>query len=168
MPRAVDNRSSITLRTAEAADLAAIDGIERQSFDQDRFSRRNLRRALARPTARLVLAETSGEAAGYAMILFRKGSTAARLYSIAVDPAYRGQGVADRLLEAAVRLCVAHGADRLRLEVRPSNRTAARLYERAGFALLDRKPHYYDDGEDAIRMELDLTSRTAGGRSAHT
>lgn len=166
MPCAVDNPSAITLRAAEKADLDAIDRIERLSFDKDRFSRRNLRRALARPTARLLMAEADGKAAGYAMILFRAGSSVARLYSIAVDPAFRGQGVADRLLQEAARLCIAQGADRLRLEVRPSNRAAARLYERAGFALLERAPHYYDDGEDAIRMELDLASRTAGGRSA--
>jgi len=167
MPSAVDRSTVIAVRAAKKADLDAVDRIEGLSFDKDRFSRRNLRRALERPTARFLIAEIAGAAAGYAMVLFRAGSSAARLYSIAVDPAFRGQGVADRLLREAARLCKARGADRLRLEVRPSNRAAARLYERAGFALLDRRPHYYDDGEDAIRMELDLSSQSAGGRSAH-
>ncbi|HNS87854.1 MAG TPA: GNAT family N-acetyltransferase [Parvularculaceae bacterium] len=146
----------LSVRVAGAGDLDAIDAIEQRSFVRDRFPRRNLGRLLKAGSAVVVLARLGGRPAGYAALLFRKGSGLARLYSIAVDPDARGRGVANALLAAAARRARARGADRLRLEVRPSNKPAVTLYERAGFAVFDRKTGYYDDGEDAIRMELPL------------
>lgn len=163
---ASDRARDLIIRTAGPADLAAIDRIETRSFERDRFPRRNLRRVLASPAATFLLALSDGAPAGYLMLLYRRGSRVARLYSLAVDPGQRGRGVADALIGAALTAAVARGADRLRLELRPSNAGALRLYERAGFTVFERKPTYYDDGEDAIRMERSLTSPPAGGRSA--
>ena len=42
------------------------------------------------------------------------------------------------------------------LEVRESNRTAIRLYERAGFELAGVRPHYYMDKENALIYWLEL------------
>ena len=58
------------------------------------------------------------------------------------------------------------GADRLRLEVRPSNKSAVGLYERAGYTPLSLRPAYYADGEDALRMEKSLQTQAQGDRSA--
>ena len=159
--------SPVSIRVAGAADIDAIDAIEGRSFTQDRFPRRNLERLLKSPSALVLLARTGERPSGYAALLFRKGAAVARLYSIAVDPDERGKGVADALLAAAGRRSAARGAGRLRLEVRPSNRAAQRLYERAGFAVIDRKAGYYGDGEDAIRMERRLSLARPGGRGAH-
>lgn len=165
--RAVQNAQSIAVRRAGASDLHAVDRIEARSFAKDRFPRRNLARALKSGASLFLIAEFGGTPAGYAMILFRRGAAVARLYSIAVDPEYRGRGVAVTLLDEAAQAAAARGADRLRLEFRPSNAAAGRLYERAGFTLLERRPAYYDDGEDAIRMEKRLAPRATGDRSAH-
>ncbi len=165
--RAASRRSSVVIRRAGGRDLEAIDRIERRSFSKDRFPRRNLRRVLSSGATAFLLAESDGAPAGYAMVLFRRGASVARLYSIAVDPDFRGRGVAEELLAEAGRQAASRGADRLRLELRPSNNAAQRLYERAGFTLLERRPGYYDDGEDAIRMEMRLKPGSAGDRSAH-
>ena len=45
------------------------------------------------------------------------------------------------------------GCNRVRLEVRQSNATAIRLYERHGFRVMAQIPSYYPDGETAARME---------------
>lgn len=150
--------SGLTIRPGISRDLDAIDAIENRSFAKDRFPRRNLARVLKSPAATFLFAEIDGRPAGYAMLLFRKGSRIARLYSIAVDPNFRGKGVADALLKACYPAATLRGAIRLRLELRPSNKPALRLYERAGFAPLERKSGYYDDGEDALRMERTLTA----------
>ncbi len=155
------------IRRASGRDLDTIDVIESRSFARDRFPRRNLRRVLKSPASHFLIAEEGGAPAGYAMILFRMGSNVARLYSIAVDPGFRGRGIAESLLNSAKDVAAGRGAERLRLEFRPSNVAAQRLYERAGFAMLERRPAYYDDGEDAIRMELRLSPKAAGDRSAH-
>jgi len=154
---AKDRIARTRVRQAVPADIDAIDRIERRSFAKDRFPRRNLRRVLKSPAAVFLIAEDGGAPAGYVMLLFRKGTSVVRLYSIAVDPDFRGLGVGERLLAEAAQRATARGANWLRLEFRPSNQAAQRLYERAGFTLLERKPGYYDDGEDAIRMELTLS-----------
>jgi len=160
--------ADISIRVAKPNDLDAIDAIEQRSFIGDRFPRRNLDRLLQSRSALVVLARLGGRPAGYAALLFRKGSSLARLYSIAVDPDARGQGVADALIDAAIARARRAGGDRMRLEMRPSNKAAQRLYERAGFAVLDRKPGYYNDGEDAIRMEKRLSPRAKGDRGAQS
>ncbi|HBK91413.1 MAG TPA: GNAT family N-acetyltransferase [Parvularcula sp.] len=153
MPAAANR---VAVRAARSGDLTAIEAIESRSFSADRFSRTTLKRLIAGRTASVVVAVASAAAAGYAAILFRKGSTVARLYSIAVDPAARGQGVATALIKAAIRIARRRGADRLRLEVRASNALALSLYDRSGFTFLGRSPGYYQDGEDAIRLERRL------------
>lgn len=56
--------------------------------------------------------------------------------SIGVMPAARGKGVGERLIDAAVKLCMQTGMKRLRLEVSIQNAPAAKLYRRCGFRLL--------------------------------
>ncbi len=158
---------SLVVRRASVRDLDAIDRIEQRAFVRDRFPRRNLRRVLKSPASVFLIAELDGAPAGYLMLLFRKRASVARLYSIAVDPEFRGRGAGESLLSEAAIAAIVRGADRLRLEFRPSNLSAQRLYERAGFTLLERRPAYYDDGEDAIRMEKRLTPQATGDRSAH-
>jgi ribosomal-protein-alanine acetyltransferase len=158
----------ISTRLARVSDLTAIVSIEDRSFAKDRFPRRNLRRLLASRSVTAILAESGSAPAGYALILFRAGADVARLYSIAVDPTARGRGAAKALIEAGAEAARKRGATRLRLELRSSNAPAQRLYERAGFTILERKPGYYADGEDAIRMELRLDPPEREGRSARS
>lgn len=144
------------VRCARPRDLDAVDAIERASFEADRFARRTLARLLKSPSAAVLIADSGGRPAGYAVLLFRKGAGAARLYSLAVAPEFRRRGVAARLLQAAESCAIERGAERLTLEVRASNPGAIGLYERAGFALWKRLPAYYDDGEAAVQMRKEL------------
>ncbi len=57
----------------------------------------------------------------------------ARILSIAVDPACRGQGIAGRLLQAAIGYFRLRGVRRVRLEVRPDNAAAIKVYTGQGF-----------------------------------
>ncbi|MBB5519301.1 GNAT family N-acetyltransferase [Amphiplicatus metriothermophilus] len=155
----------LRVRAAAPEDLDAIDAIEAASFAADRFARRNLARLLRRPTAAFLLAEEkNGAPVGYALLLFRKGAKAARLYSLAVAPAARGRGAARRLVDAAAALALKRGCGVLRLEVRESNRAARAMYESAGFRARGRKPNYYVDGETAFFMELRLDERMRATR----
>lgn len=100
------------------------------------------------------------------MILFRKHSGRARLYSVAVaDGAPRGLG---RLLLAAAEDDAARrGASFLSLEVRKDNARAIDLYERNAYRATGNTPGYYADGmaalryEKALAAETDLTAGTA-------
>nr|WP_249030659.1 GNAT family N-acetyltransferase [Sporomusa acidovorans] len=57
----------------------------------------------------------------------------ARILSIAVDPAARGNGVASALMAEADRYFRENNVKRVRLEVRPDNRPAIRVYEKLGY-----------------------------------
>lgn len=73
--------------------------------------------------------------------------------NVAVRPAYRGQGLGNTLLHLLEHHCRLAEITALTLEVRPSNATAIRLYERNGFREEGRRKHYYENnGEDAIIM----------------
>lgn len=78
------------------------------------------------------------------------------LESIAVDPRYRGRGVAQALLNATIRDLRSQRIGALRLMVSVKNESALRFYLRAGFVRVRRVKDYYDTGRDAWRMRLHL------------
>lgn len=147
------------IRPASATDLDALLSIENAVFDTDRLSRRSLSRLARSGTAALLVAACRGRAAGYALVLYRKGAKAGRLYSLAVAPEHGSSGLGRALLEAAEEDASARGVYALRLEVREENFRAIRLYERAGYRRLDRVPGYYQDGAAALRFEKRLEQR---------
>ena len=74
--------------------------------------------------------------------------------NVAVNEAYRRQGIADELIAAFVRFGQAKLAF-LTLEVRASNSPAIALYAKHGFVEVGRRKNYYDDPkEDAVLMTL--------------
>lgn len=71
--------------------------------------------------------------------------------SLAVDPRYRRQGLARRLLERVLAVSAAAGAASATLEVRQSNEAGRALYEGLGFKVEGVRPGYYQDPrEDAL------------------
>ena len=75
------------------------------------------------------------------------------LENIAVLPAFRRRGVGLALLMALLAEARVRQAERILLEVRPSNLPAIRLYGQGGFELLARRPSYYREPmEDALIM----------------
>jgi ribosomal-protein-alanine N-acetyltransferase len=82
------------------------------------------------------------------------------LDNIAVDPAYRRQGVAQALLEALIAQGQAQRLSFITLEVREHNAPAIGLYEKNGFQVVGRRKNYYEKPrEDAILMTLTLEGR---------
>ena len=71
--------------------------------------------------------------------------------NVAVLPDYRSHGVGTALLNAAVEFCKKTGATSLSLEVRKSNFTAVKIYEKAGFKAVGKRKNFYSKPtEDAI------------------
>ncbi len=61
-----------------------------------------------------------------------------------------------KLMKEMMERAKSRGATKMTLEVRVSNFTAQKLYERLGFVPRGRRKGYYSDtGEDAIVMWLD-------------
>lgn len=97
--------------------------------------------------------------AGYGILSMGAGE--AHVLNICIAPDYRGQGLGRHLLGRLLDISRWNGAERVFLEVRPSNPLAKALYESVGFTEIGRRPRYYpahDGREDAIVMALDLLS----------
>ena len=154
------------IRDGKPVDLAALCEIENHSFVSHRLSLRNFRRMIVSPSAFLRVAVVDAEPLGYHLVLTRAGSTVARLYSIAVAAAARGQGLGGVLLADAERQARRSGAAVLRLEVRPDNAGAIRLYGQRGYERIGTYRAYYADKSDALRYQKNL--RRTAGRSART
>ena len=74
-----------------------------------------------------------------------------------VLPAFRGQGIGSRLLDACIAKAWAKGLIRIQLEVRSDNAPAIRLYERHGFireGTKRRSMRFGDAYFDSIQMSL--------------
>ena len=135
--------------------------MEHVCFRSERMSRRAFRHALGNPRAMLAVAPgTDGALLGAAVLYTRRDSRAARLYSIAVHPAARGQGLARRLLRRMEAAAQKSGAQEMRLEVSVRNRAALALYEESGYEIFARVSGYYEDGADALRLAKPLAPRS--------
>lgn len=77
--------------------------------------------------------------------------------NIAVAPAWQKKGVGSLLLELLKVVAKEEAVSSLSLEVRISNKSAQKLYQKMGFeALRIKRNYYHGDGEDAVDMKLDL------------
>ncbi len=97
------------------------------------------------------------EILGYGVL--STGAGEAHVLNVCVAPAHQGQGHGRRLLRRLLDTARWYGAERVFLEVRPSNVAAQTLYESAGFNEIGRRPDYYParrGREDAIVMAMDL------------
>ena len=162
-PQSAKVPASFTVRKAIIDDLDAIMDLEQQSFDHDRLGRRSLRHLLTSSSASCLVAEKDGRIVGYVALLFRRGTAVARLYSIAVDPNHRRQGIGPALIKAAEAAAFDHDCLFLRLEVRSDNAAAIALYESRGYRQFGRHLDYYIDHADALRYE----KRISGEIPAH-
>jgi ribosomal-protein-alanine N-acetyltransferase len=93
-------------------------------------------------------------------VLSRRAADEAEILSIAVAARHRGHGVARGLLQWHMRRLAGLGTKALFLEVEEANAPARRLYERAGFAQVGRRPSYYGTGATpaaALVLRRDLT-----------
>ena len=78
------------------------------------------------------------------------------ILSIAVCKQYRRRGIGNQLVSELIHLFKSKGCNSIVLEVRESNLKAKALYQKLGFFEVKRSRRYYEDGEDAIVMTLDL------------
>ena len=97
--------------------------------------------------------ELGSELVGYAVLSAAAGE--AHILNVAVHPEYQGRGLGRQLMHFLLDTAREHQADTVFLEVRPSNRTAIRLYDSMGFNQVGLRRDYYPaklGREDAIIM----------------
>ena len=140
----------IHFRTLLPEDAEGVAAVERESFPTP-WSREDFWREASNDFACYIVALDDMEIIGFAgcWISFEE----AQVTNIALTSAQRGRGLGKVLMAKLMRAAAERGAERMTLEVRPSNTSALRLYEGLGFAAIGvRKKYYQDNDEDAILM----------------
>lgn len=143
------------LRPMQSEDLDAIMAVERMVYAFP-WTRGNFKDSLSAGYSCWVY-EYAGTIMGYGVIML--AGDEAHLLNLSIAAEWQRQGYGRKLLEHFIRLAKEHYAKVLFLEVRPSNRQAIKLYERAGFNEVAVRRHYYPAAkgrEDAILMGLPL------------
>jgi [ribosomal protein S18]-alanine N-acetyltransferase len=150
------------LRSAVEADLNQVVQIERVSF-ADPWTEESFRRLLGGHPAIFQVIGYPPDAgiAGYA-IAFSVGEEA-ELLNVAVEPNFRGRGLAGQMLDAVLIELGGRGVRTAFLEVRESNSAARGLYGSRGFTEIGRRRNYYRRPvEDALVMRRVLEVAQGG------
>ena len=98
MPMSTTTAAEITIRPACKADVDALNQLETACFDSDRISRRSFRWMIEKGHSLLLVAEADKQLTGYVLLLYSQGTSLGRVYSLAVDAAFRKAGIAQRLM----------------------------------------------------------------------
>lgn len=103
-----------------------------------------------------LVADCKGRIMGFGGIRIEDQKHQAHVTNLAVLPAAQGQGIGSELLTRLLAFATKHHVKMITLEVRASNDKAQRLYQSLGFNVAKTTSAYYQDGEDAYVMLLDL------------
>lgn len=144
------------IRTASPQDIPEIQRLEDESFTDDAFSHRRIAYLIKKAKSATLVYENSG-IRGYILLLFRKDTSAARVYSICVHPAYRKMGIGAALMRAAEKLAKERKCTKMTLEVSESNSDAIAFYRSLGFETIRKLEDYYRKGVNGLRMEKMLS-----------
>jgi len=152
-------RREVAFRALASGDAEALAALHASTFRMP-WDAAEFERLLAVRLSRGLAATDGPRGRIVGFILLSGVSPEIEILSIAVAPARQGQGIARHLLERAFGQLAAEGYRTVFLEVEQGNTPALRLYARAGFREIGRRPGYYRtaSGEPvaAIMMRRDI------------
>ena len=137
------------IRSMCQADIDAVTAIEKMTYDFP-WSAGIFRDCLLAGYTNLVL-DCDGRTVGYGIMSIAAGE--AHLLNICIVKELLRQGIGGRLLGHMMQMARKESAERIYLEVRPSNKSAFHMYDSAGFKVLGVRENYYkarDGKEDAV------------------
>lgn len=146
------------IRDMRQTDLARVAAIEREAYEFP-WSSGIFRDCLLAGYTSLI-SEYRGEVVGYAIMSVAAGE--AHLLNLCVALNVRRAGLGSQLLDAVMERARNAGAERMHLEVRPSNDAAIALYVKTGFERIGIRRRYYrasTGSEDAVLLARSLQSR---------
>lgn len=138
--------------TACEEDLPEILTIENASFS-DPWTFQGFLDCLKYSYSTLLTCKADGRVAGYGC-LYAFGEEG-EIINVAIAPEFRGRGYGEKLVFELIHQGRIKGVSRFILDVRMSNASAIRLYEKAGFKTIAIEKNFYENPkEDAWLMEL--------------
>lgn len=145
--------NSVIIRPFKKGDVSEIAEIEKQCFSSP-WSAEGITESVNNGTLFLV-AEKAFRVAGYVSV--NTALDEGYINNIAVAPAHRRQGIAERLLQRLEKKADKIELSFLSLEVRQSNSAAIALYEKCGYKKMGARKNFYENPrEEAIIMTKHL------------
>jgi ribosomal-protein-alanine N-acetyltransferase len=146
-------RAEPVLSEASARDAAAIAALHAASFRRG-WSEQEVEGLLLDRAVIAHRAMLGAKLVGF--IMSRLAADEAEILSVAVAARARGRGIARKLLSLHLRRLAGLSARAVFLEVDEHNTPAIKLYERAGFREVARRPNYYQapGGKPATALVL--------------
>ncbi|MFC3652014.1 ribosomal protein S18-alanine N-acetyltransferase [Dyella humi] len=148
-------RPSLEMRAMRREDLSRVSELESASYDFP-WSMGIFGDCLKAGHPSWVLC-LEGRVIGYGILSV--GAAEAHVLNVCIAPDQREQGFGRHLMKRLLDIARWNGAERVFLEVRPSNPNAQALYLSLGFHEIGRRPRYYpahEGREDAIVMALEF------------
>lgn len=147
------NRGDPAFASAGIGDAADLAALHDESFRRG-WSEAEFEQLLIDPRVLVDRVAFRRDLAGF--IISRWAAGEAEILSVAVMAARRRRGLAGRLLALHLHKLANLGVRRVFLEVDAANVAACRLYRRAGFCEVGRRPGYYDTGSQVRASALVL------------
>ncbi len=141
------------LRAWRREDIELISEIEKRCFPKGAWTKEQIEQSFATDNFYSALIEEDKIKAYLGAVL---NQWEAEIAFIAVDPSFRRQGLATKLLNELKDFALKTGRDKIFLEVRQSNAQAINLYTKNGFKIYNQRKNYYEGQEDGICMVLEL------------
>ena len=155
----------VDFRRLKLRDLNAIEVIERSSYPTP-WSRSMFAGELTKPSSICLGAFDAATDALVGYLINSRYVDAWHVMNVAVAPEHRRRGIATGLLDRLFELTATDGRRGYTLEVRVSNKSAIKLYERLGFRPRGiRRGYYTDNREDALIMWREPVHEQVAGDS---
>ncbi|WP_281971620.1 MULTISPECIES: ribosomal protein S18-alanine N-acetyltransferase [unclassified Polynucleobacter] len=146
-------------RVMEKSDISQVCEIESASHLHP-WSEKNFMDCLEHQYWNYVLLEESSHSQKVGYCIVMPGVEELHLLNITIHPQFRRQNIASRALSAIEEIGLTHHYIKMLLEVRRSNTSAIRMYEKLGYQLIGVRKDYYPmakgdnfSREDALVME---------------
>lgn len=141
------------IRKFQPADFPSVISIEKQVFNEhDPFFYMQFYETCSDG---FIVAQINGFIVGF-IVGFLTPDSKGRIFSLAVLPLYQNRGIGSSLLKNIIGVFREIKVPEIILEVRLGNVKAKRFYERHGFITTDIMEKYYNDGESAYLMRLEI------------
>ena len=154
----------VDIRSAALNDVPAILAIEQQASSAAHWTTEQYNKLVEGGV--VLVAEEAGKLCGFICAHAVAGEW--EMENVVVAAEFLRRGIANELVRELIKSSESKAASAMLLEVRESNLSARRLYEKHGFREVGRRRGYYrDPAEDAILYALRFAaSRTAEELSA--
>lgn len=139
------------IRKADISDITHLVALEKELFKDDAWTPKDFEEQVnENPYASIYVYETNKQIVAYVDLWIAYEN--AEIANIGVDTSFQRNGIASELLSFCMEKVKDAGCENISLEVRVSNISAIRLYEKFGFTRVGIRKRYYANGENAYLM----------------